>query len=77
MFTLAGKLAVVTGAGSGIGAAVATRFARAGARIAALDVDLAAAEHVTAAIEAAGGTANAFACDVAERRQRARGVRGD
>lgn len=66
MFTLAGKLAVVTGAGSGIGAAVATRFARAGARIAALDVDLAAATRVTAAIAASGGTADAFACDVAD-----------
>ena len=60
----ADKVAVVTGAGSGIGRAVAVRLAREGASVAALDV---AADNLAAtvdAITAAGGTANAYRCDV-------------
>jgi NAD(P)-dependent dehydrogenase (short-subunit alcohol dehydrogenase family) len=60
----ADKVAVVTGAGSGIGRAVAVRLAREGARVAALDV---AADNLAATVEAItgeGGTANAYECDV-------------
>ena len=61
---LAGKAAVVTGAGSGIGRAIAHRLARAGARVALLDVAAEAAAEAAREIEAAGGTAAPFPCDV-------------
>ena len=61
---LAGKSAVVSGAGSGIGRAIALRFARAGARVALLDVAEEAAAAVAREIEAAGGTALPLPCDV-------------
>ena len=61
---LAGRAAVVTGAGSGIGRAIAHRLARAGARVALLDVAAEAAAEAAREIEAAGGTATPFPCDV-------------
>ncbi len=51
---LDGRVAFVTGVGSGIGRAVAERFAREGARIAGFDRSRAAGEEVTAALEAGG-----------------------
>jgi 2-keto-3-deoxy-L-fuconate dehydrogenase len=64
VFRLDSKVAIVTGAGSGIGAAIARTFARAGARVAALDVDRGAAEAISREIAAEGGVARAFECDV-------------
>lgn len=58
------KTAVITGAGSGIGRATALLFAREGARVAVLDVDEAAAGAVVEEIDAEGGVAAAFICDV-------------
>ncbi len=56
---------VVTGAASGIGAAVAWRFARAGSRVALLDVDADGARRIAAEIRSGGGTALPLRCDVA------------
>ena len=56
-----GQAAVVTGGGSGLGAATAAHLARAGARVAVLDINLAAAQAVAAEI---GGVA--VACNVAD-----------
>ena len=62
------KTAIVTGAGSGIGRAIAIQFARAGARVAAVDIADAAAGETVKEIERLGGEAIAVRCDV--RRQR-------
>ena len=59
-----GRIAVVTGAGAGIGRAVAKGLAVEGARVAALDVSGAAAREVAEAITAAGGEAIGLAVDV-------------
>ena len=61
---LDGKIALVTGAGSGIGAAIAKATAEAGARVIAVDVNGEAAGRVAQAI---GGRAVAMACDVSDR----------
>lgn len=66
MFELTGKVAVVTGGGSGIGAAIATLFARQGATIVLIDRDASAAETTAGAIRDAGGRASAQQCDVAD-----------
>jgi NAD(P)-dependent dehydrogenase (short-subunit alcohol dehydrogenase family) len=66
MLDFQGKTALVTGAGSGIGAAIARLFARQGATVAVADRDAAAAARVVAEILEAGGTATAHTCDVAE-----------
>ncbi|MDO8434669.1 MAG: SDR family oxidoreductase [Candidatus Binatus sp.] len=65
MFRLDGKNAVVTGAGSGIGHAIATTFAQSGARVFLLERDLDSAEAAARKIRAADGTASAIECDVA------------
>jgi NAD(P)-dependent dehydrogenase (short-subunit alcohol dehydrogenase family) len=54
---LAGKVAIVTGAGSGIGHASAVRFAREGARVAVVDLDASAADAVAGEIVREGGAA--------------------
>jgi NAD(P)-dependent dehydrogenase (short-subunit alcohol dehydrogenase family) len=61
---LDGKVAVVTGGGTGIGGAVARLFAQHGARVEIAEVDPALAAENVAAIEAAGGTARAHVVDV-------------
>ena len=60
----AGRVAIVTGAGRGVGAATAERLARDGARVVVNDLDPAEAEQTVAKIRAAGGEALALAGDV-------------
>jgi hypothetical protein len=61
---LAGKRAVVTGGGSGIGRDTARICAREGARVGVLDIDVEAADATVAAITEAGGTAIALPADL-------------
>ena len=64
--SLDGRVALITGAGRGIGKAVAQTLAAAGARVALLSRTEANAQAVAHAIEAAGGHALAFGGDVAD-----------
>ena len=61
-----GKVALVTGAASGIGRATAVRLAEEGARVAAADVQTTALEEVTARIRETGTDALPLSCDVAD-----------
>ncbi len=67
MTEIAGKAAVVTGGGSGIGMGLAKELARRGARVAVTDIQHEKAEAVATAIRDAGGEAVALHCDVCER----------
>ncbi len=64
--SLAGQAALVTGAGSGIGRAVAQRLAALGAAVLVVDIDEAAAQRTVAEVQAAGGSAVACAGDVCD-----------
>ena len=66
MVMAAGRVAVVTGAGSGIGAAIATWSTADGATVIVLDLHLESASETVEAIRSAGGTAEAVACDVSD-----------
>ncbi len=66
MDALDAKTAIVTGGASGIGTAIARRFAHKGAQIAVLDIDDAAAEATVEEIESSGGAAAPFPCDVSD-----------
>jgi len=63
-FRLDGRPAIVVGAALGIGRAIALAFADAGAKVACLDIDEAAAGETAAQIKKGGGTAIAHRCDV-------------
>jgi len=68
-FSLAGKVAAVTGAASGIGKSVSREFAQAGARVFILDVDSGGARSTAVEIQGAGGQAEPLSCDVSDQRQ--------
>ena len=66
MSTLNDRVAIVTGAGHGIGEATALAFARAGAHVAVVDIDKPAAEKIAAAVTALGRKSLAVPCDVGD-----------
>ena len=65
-YSLAGKSAVITGAGNGIGRAIALAFAQAKANVACVDIDAKAAEATVAVTANEGVKALAVRCDVAD-----------
>lgn len=69
MFNLDGKVAAITGGGSGIGRAIAELFASQGADVSILELNAATAEETVKEIARQGGKAKAFTCNVAEQSQ--------
>jgi len=65
--SIEGKVAIVTGAASGMGEATVKLFADEGAKVAALDVNADPLARVTGEIEAAGGAVRGWACDLSDR----------
>jgi 2-keto-3-deoxy-L-fuconate dehydrogenase len=74
MFSLSGKTAVITGAGSGIGRAIALAFAQQGAHTGVFDLNEDAAIAVAQEINEAGGFASYAACDVSDAKQAAAAI---
>lgn len=66
IFSLAGKTALITGAGSGLGRVTANLFADVGAQVVVVDLNLAAAKATVAQLEANGGNALAVEADVSD-----------
>jgi 2-deoxy-D-gluconate 3-dehydrogenase len=74
LLDLKGRVALVTGAGRGIGQAIAFRLAEAGAHVAVADNDEPSAVETTAAIHGAGGSAEVLLLDVTDAAQVSAGI---
>lgn len=68
-FSLANKTAIITGAASGIGKAIAMTFAKAGASVHALDLNQEALNETLKEIQDSGGNAQSHICDVTNQKQ--------
>jgi NAD(P)-dependent dehydrogenase (short-subunit alcohol dehydrogenase family) len=66
---ISGQVAFITGAGSGIGQAMAISFAAAGAKVALIELNAEGAQDTLEKINAQGGTAQIFQCNIAEEDQ--------
>ena len=66
LLSLTGRIAIVTGGGSGIGQAIATTCAAAGAKVVVADIDRNAADATVALIDEAGGQSSSIQVDVAD-----------
>ena len=64
VFSLSGKVAAITGAGSGIGYAIAQIYAQQGAKVAVLEINQEAMKGILETIRKEGGQAEGFVCDV-------------
>jgi 3-oxoacyl-[acyl-carrier protein] reductase len=73
---LKGKISIITGAGQGIGRATAIKFAKEGAKVAACDINVAAAEETAKLITDAAGEAIHFRIDVTDKETIAKMVEG-
>jgi NAD(P)-dependent dehydrogenase (short-subunit alcohol dehydrogenase family) len=69
LFNIAGQVVVVTGAGRGLGAALAAGFGVAGARVVAADMSGVAAQATAMRIESDGGLATGLSCDIRDAQQ--------
>ena len=69
LFDLSGKAALVTGAGSGLGAGIAEGYAQLGVAVSVVDINAEAARKTADGINTAGGTAIAVQCDVTQEDQ--------